>query len=122
MKLIEAVENLKQSQIITLKFNNSIIAFRVKLYEPEQENFEYYDFLLDFIKNEEARQFLNTNVNKFPSQELIDVGGGAMKTQDEIDNNFTVSEFKDANVAAEKILKIKIIMEDLPKVEIKQIS
>ena len=106
MGLKELLQHLKESCIISLTYQGKPMGFRVKKFDPQKEDFDYYDFTLDSLKesngftNKEIQNYINSNYRSFTNQELI-LSDGLLKTQDEISSGIVVKEFKDASFAAD---------------------
>ena len=67
MKLREIVENIKQSQIYKLRGQETILGYRVKLFNTDTLKFDFYDFSARTIENSDI------NINNIPDVGYIDV-------------------------------------------------
>lgn len=59
MTLREILDNAKQSEIYKLRCDGKIIGLRVKRYNVNTGQFEYYDFETSIILNMNVRNFIN---------------------------------------------------------------
>ena len=99
MNVKSILSKIKESEIYKLVLDGDVIGLRVKVYNVELGNFDYYDFTLRTVENNKAiRDFINSNQNSFSSIKLIEYND-VYSSEDEINGTIVVKEFKDeANV------------------------
>ena len=108
MSILSQLNNLEESTIYKLKFNDKVVGFRVKHYSLDDKIFYYYDFEISYVKRQDLRDYLNKHSREFEALELIEYNGLAC-TQEEIDGKISVQEFKDeikAGVVLDSVIRI----------------
>ena len=105
MTLKEILNNVKQSEICKLKAYGRILGLRVKCFNVNTCMFEYYDFELEIITNQDVKNFVNSINSSMKSIELIPVVGstGLLMSKEEIEGSITVGNF-DTEADAIKVL------------------
>lgn len=106
MKLSEKINKIKESEICKLIVNDNIIGFRVKSYDYNTNQFNYYDFLSKQVaSSQEIKDYINKNQSKFRSIKLKQING-VWLSKDEYDGKIQVQEFKDEMNAISVILPV----------------
>lgn len=91
------MEKYTKSDIYNLVYETKIYGLRVKSYNIEKRDYDYFDFSLEFIQNDkEVLKWLNDHAESFSSINLVyNESANTLLTKDEIDGKITVQEFKD---------------------------
>lgn len=111
MSVLTLLNNVKESNIYKLTYDNKPVGLRIKYFNTITAKFDYYDFELDTIgSSQELRDYINSiqkDLLCIPLKEM----NGLLISEEEIKNNIVISEFKDTNQAKDIIQKIKLIRE-----------
>lgn len=106
MSLSKVVADLKKSEIYTLKYSGQVLGFRVKLFNVDTREFDYYDFNKSIVAgSQELKDYINNNHKNFSVLALREHNGLAM-SDDEISGKIEVKNFKDTKMAEEIIGKV----------------
>lgn len=108
MSLTDVKNNFKKSGFTALYKENTLLAFRARLFDEPTRKFNYYDFTLDML-SAENKEYIKSLMGSMRKDKLVSNGAGLLVTQDEINNNVVVQEIKDNNQVNEIITKIKNI-------------
>lgn len=92
MTLREMLDQIKKSEIYKLKVDNTIIGLRVKSFNVNTCQFEYYDFELDIIHNQGVQNFINSIHNSLNTIDLIR-HNGLLVSQEELNGQIKVGNF-----------------------------
>lgn len=117
---------ITSSALYKLKYNNKIVGMRAKVYDRETNGYLYYDFATSLITDSNLQKFLKDNQSKFESlpliethKEMLNADGTrsemmVLLTQDELDNNQQILEFKsekDAETVIQSLVEIYKVKE-----------
>lgn len=107
MTIREILNKTKESEIFKLSFNGQVLGLRVKRFNVNTCNFEYYDFELDVVKNKDIINF----VKEIKDMKLISLRqhNGLLMSEAEIHNNLIIQEFEDTTTAEKVLSEIKMI-------------
>ena len=106
MSLSSVIASLKQSKIYSAKFNGEIVGFRVKIFDVDTRQFNYYDFDKSTVAgSEDLKNYINNNYKSFDTVTLI-LHNGSYCSQEEINGQIVANNFKDTNQAIEIIGKV----------------
>jgi len=110
MSLSGVIKELKKSEIMVAKINSNVVGFRTKVYNTDTRKFEYYDFDKAVVGgSQELKDYINNNVKSFRVIPLR-LNNGMYMSDEEINGQISVQNFKDTSQAVKiigKVVKIK---------------
>lgn len=111
MSILSLLNNIQECNIFKLIYNNKPIGLRAKIFDLDSKTFNYYDFELATVGVDSSiKDYINKVQKDLMSIELIEYNG-LLISQDELNNNIVIQEFKDSNQAIEIINRIRKIKE-----------
>ena len=102
MTLKDIISSIKESEICKLKFEGKVLGLRVKNFNVNTLQFDYFDFELDVIKDKEIINFVK-GLSDMKSISLRK-NRGFLVSEAEMHNNVVIKEFEDT-YSAETVLK-----------------
>lgn len=103
MTLREVLDNIRKSNVFQLKSNNTLLGYRVKLFNTETLVFNYYDFSIETVS-------ILPNLNDCPIVELIQKDG-YWASEAEISGKISVLTCEDKTQISKILNRVKIIMD-----------
>lgn len=110
MKLREMFNHIRESEIIKLTYQGSLIGLRISVFDPDAQGFKVYDFDKKYVQDKKIQSFLSNNMNNFRAQELMPHNNSFM-TSDEISGAVQVLELKSAEETDKILTKVKAVYE-----------
>ena len=101
MTLREKLNKLKSSEIYKLEYNGSPIGLRIKIYNVDVNQYDYYDFALSIVRHDSLKNKINALQSRMSVLQMVDCDDG-YATQDELSGLVKIEEFK----SEEQIVKI----------------
>lgn len=98
MTLREKLDKIKESEIFKLVYNGKVLGLRVKSFNVVTDKFDYYDFELSIITNQNVINFIRS-IKDMKSVELIRTGNGLLISESEQKQGVVVGEFEDESDA-----------------------
>lgn len=93
MSIKAILAEAEKTRLIWLMHEGKHYAIRACIYSTETYTFSYYDFILQMIKNQEHRDFINQIGKTMERVPLVSDGNGRLFTQDELDGTVKAEEF-----------------------------
>jgi len=97
MSLADIANKALKSEIRGLVLDNTVIGFRVKCYDVKTDNYMYFDFDADIVRNiPELYQFFKDNIKSFNTSRLIRKNG-MLYTSEELRGIYNSKELVSAD-------------------------
>lgn len=110
MILREKLNKIKASEIYKLEYNGSPIGLRIKIYNVDLDQYNYYDFALSVVKHESIKKKINELQSEMTTLQMVDCEGGYATTE-ELSGVVTVKEFKSEEQIVEVLKQIVYVYE-----------
>ena len=109
LTLVEILEMIKESKIYLLKYQGKVLGLRVKIYNKDTTDYDFYDIGLEVVSNnQEVKDFVNKTQKSFGIMDLISYNGG-LATEDEISGKVQVRSFPSTEEAVAVLTKLMAV-------------
>lgn len=114
MTVREKINIIKQTKIYRLVFNGELKGLRLSMYNDGLEEMEYFDFIIQMMRDDKTVEYLKEHLEEMPELQLID-NGKYLETENEKNKRIHVKEFLDDAEALEYTKRAIAIIQEVEK-------